>query len=64
MKNLKLSLIALVLCSGACYADHIMPDGRGGYFTSDGYIQSDGNGGYFTPDGYIQPDGNGGYFTP
>ena len=54
-----LSLFILVVPT---FAEHIRPDGMGGYFTDNGHIRSDGMGGYFTDNGHIRSDGMGGFY--
>ncbi len=59
---LVLATLSAMYISHTALADHLQPDGMGGFFTNDGHIQSDGMGGYYTPNGHIKPDGHSDYF--
>lgn len=54
---------AFLLLSAQASAEHVLPDGMGGYYTNDGHVMSDGMGGFYHPDGSHQmSDGMGGYY--
>ena len=41
------ALALFVFVPAVSFADHITPDGMGGYYTEDGHASSDGMGGYY-----------------
>lgn len=48
MKKIVIAL-ALAACALIAQADHVSPDGLGGFYTPDGHISPDGMGGYYVP---------------
>ena len=45
---LVLATLSAMYISQTALADHLQPDGMGGYYTPNGHIQSDGMGGDYT----------------